>query len=101
MRDKQRDVLAPPPERRHLDVNHVEAVVQVLAELTAGHQLMQIAVRGGDDAHVDLHRFLAPDRTDVIFLQNAQQLDLKPHGHVADFIQQQRSALRGLKQALL
>ena len=38
MRHQQRYVLAPPVERRHFDVDDVQAVIEILAELTAGDE---------------------------------------------------------------
>ena len=89
------------PERGHLDVHHVQPVVQILAELPADHQLVQVAMRRGNDAHVDRHRLGAAHRANLIVLQHAQQLDLQPHRHVADLIEQQRAAVGGLEQAFL
>ena len=89
MRNQQRNVLAAPAERRHLDVHDVQTIVQVLAELSADHELMQVAVGRGNDAHVDRYRLGAADRTDLILLQHAQQFDLQAHRHVADLIEQQ------------
>ena len=36
-----------------VELHHVQAVVQVLAELARGDALLELAVRGRDDAHVD------------------------------------------------
>ena len=99
MRDQQRHVFATLVERRHLDVHDVEAVVQILAEVTAHDQLLQVAVRGGDDAHVDRRRLGAADRAHLVLLQHAQQLDLQTHRHVADLVEHQRAAVGRLEQA--
>ena len=99
VRDQQRDVFAALVERRHLDVHDVQAVVEVLAELPADHQLLQIAVRGRDHAHVDRDRIGAADRADHVLLQHAQQLHLQAHRHVADLIEHQRAAVGRLEQA--
>ena len=61
---------------------------------------MQVAMRGGDDAHVGRHRLGAADRANLVLLQHAQQLHLQAHRHVADLIEQQRAAVGGLEQAL-
>ena len=99
MRDQQRDVFAPIVERRQLDVDDVQSVVKIFAEATFAHELLQIAVRRRDDAHVDLHCFGAADRAHLVLLQHAQQFDLQPHRHVADFVQHQGAALGRLEQA--
>ena len=39
-------------QRRHLDGEYVEAVEQVAAEGAAHDGFFEIAMRGGDDAHI-------------------------------------------------
>ena len=99
VRDQQRDVFAPAVERRHLDVHDVQAVVEVFAELAAHHELLQVAVRGRDHAHVDRDGVGGADGADLVLLQHAQQLHLQAHRHVADLVEQQRAAVGRLEQA--
>ena len=53
---QRRDVLAALAQRRQPDRHDVEAVEQVLAELPVVGQLLQAALRSGDDAHVHRDR---------------------------------------------
>ncbi len=80
-------------------MHDVEAVVQILAEVPAHDELLQIAMRRRDDAHVDGVRFGAAHRAHLVLLQHAQQLHLQTHRHVADLIEQQRAAVGRLEQA--
>ena len=50
---EQRDVLAAFAQRRHAQLDHVQAVVEVLAELARLDQRGEVLVGGADDAHVD------------------------------------------------
>jgi len=50
--DEQRDVFAAAAQRRKLDGDDVEAVVEILAESLLRHQLVQIGIRRGDDPAV-------------------------------------------------
>ena len=51
----------PLAQRRHADLDHVEAVVQVLPEAAGLHLGAEVLVRGADDAHVDRRpRCVAP-----------------------------------------
>ena len=59
----------------------------------------EIAVGGGDDAHVDLARALAADAAELARLQDAQQLALHAGRHLADLVQEQRAAVGDLEQA--
>jgi hypothetical protein len=43
-----------------------------------------------DHAHVDLDCSLLPTRSNVFSLQDAQQLDLRGSGDLADFVEEQR-----------
>jgi hypothetical protein len=70
------DVLAAFAQRRDRQGDDFEAVEQVLAEAPGGHLGAQVAVGGGDDAHVDGHLGLAADRADAP-LERPQQLGLQ------------------------
>ena len=48
----ERNVLAALAQRRHDEVNDVDAVEQILAELSLRDQIAQVAIGGGHDAHV-------------------------------------------------
>src|SRR5262249_38691275 len=54
MLDQFGNVLASIAQRRYDDVDDVEAVIQVVAELTLTDQLPQIAIGCRDDADVDV-----------------------------------------------
>ena len=56
MLDEQGDVLLALAQGRQADLDHVEPVEQVVAEGARPHQRLQVAVGGGDDAHVRLDR---------------------------------------------
>src|SRR5450756_2754588 len=63
------NVLDALAQRRHRNRKHVQAVEQVLAEASGFHVGDQVAVGGGDDAHVDLYILACADRLDLAFLQ--------------------------------
>ena len=86
-------------QRRHGDRQHVEAVIQVFAEAALADQRLQVLVRGGDDAHVHLHRVAGADALERHLLEHAQQLDLHLRRHVADLVQEQRAAVGRLEPA--
>src|SRR5216117_1782938 len=51
--DQGRNVLGPLAERRDMDREHVQAVVEVVAEALFFHHPNEVAVRRGDEADVD------------------------------------------------
>ena len=68
-------------QRRHLDRENVEAVVEIGAERSFGDHRPQIAVRGGDDAARRRARSArAADALELALLQDAQQLRLQLSG---------------------
>ena len=81
-------------------LDDVEAVVQVLAEAAGLHLGAQVLVRGADDAHVDRRLGHRADRPHRALLDHAQQLALHRQRQVADLVEEQRAALRGLEEAL-
>ena len=74
---QQRDVAGALAQRRQLDRDHVDAVVELLAELPLGDGLAQVAVRRRHDAHVHVDERGAADAADLPLLQRAQELDLE------------------------
>src|SRR5690606_939720 len=79
----------------------VQPVVEVLAEAAVVHLAAQVAVGGGDDAHVDPLRLDAADRLDLAVLQGAQQDRLQAGVHLADLVEEQGAAVGGDEQAAL
>jgi hypothetical protein len=90
---QQQRVAAAQAQRRHLDVDDVEAVVQVLAELALADRLGQVAVGRGDQPHVDLDRLAAADPLERPLLQHAQQLDLQRRRYLADLVEEHGAAV--------
>ena len=62
--------------------------------------LLQIGVGRKDQAKIDRHFTLGADGTNAAVLQNAEQLALHRQRQFADFIEEQRAAMRIEEQAL-
>src|ERR1017187_2564328 len=60
----------------------------------------QVLISGGDHAYVHRDRAAAAEALDLPLLQNAQEFRLEFQRKVADFIEKQRAAIRGLKASL-
>src|SRR6266513_6230065 len=95
---EQRNVLRALAQARQPQANHVQPVKQVLAEGALAHALLQVLVRGGDDAHVRLHLLVAADAVERAVGEHAQEPRLQLCRHVADLVEEQRAAL-GLLEA--
>src|SRR6266542_2606464 len=97
--DERGDVLLAIAERRHVDVDHVEAVVEVVAELPLFDLPLEILVGRADDPDIDLDREIRPEPLDLALLQHAQKLRLRRHRHLADLVEEDRSLVRHLEAA--
>src|SRR5262249_53864984 len=91
---ERQDVLAPLAQRRQSDREHIEAIVEILAELPVGDRLRQIAVGGGDDPRVGPQPARAAEPLKLPLLQDAQELRLRRQAHLADLVEEQRAARR-------
>ena len=66
---------------------HVQTVVEILSKIAFFHVAQQIAIRSGEDAHIDLDRTTATHPLKLTLLQNAQQLRLEIQRNLTDFIE--------------
>ena len=94
---QQRDVIRPLTQRRQIDAQHVEAIVQIGAEPALLHVLAQRAVGRRHHAHVNRDGLRSAHPRDFALLQHPQQLHLRAGGHLADLVQKERTRVRQLK----
>ncbi len=80
-------------------LTNVQSVEEVLAERSLFDELFQVPIRRGKDAYVDLHGNVRADRQDLFLLDRTQQLHLQMERQVADLVEEDRSAARGLEHA--
>lgn len=99
--DEKLDVALALAQGRELDLHDVQAEVEVLAESAGADRRFEVAVGGGDDANVDVPALGRSDRLDLTLLKSTQKFCLQVDRHIADFVEKERSALRGLEKALL
>src|SRR5437660_4848564 len=94
-----RNVLGPLAERRGMDREHVQPVVEIVPEPLLFHHPKEVAVRRGDEAHVDLDGLRTADPLELLLLQDAQQLRLELERDLADLVEEQRAAVGHLEAA--
>ena len=97
--DQQRQVLAALAQRRYPQLDHVDAVIQVVAEPALVHQRRQVLVGGRQDAYIHCHFAIGTHRAHRLFLDGAQQLDLHGHRQFGDLVEEQGAAFGRLEQA--
>ena len=84
-------------QRRQRDGIDGQPIVEVLAEAPGLDLRHQVAVGGGDDAHVGVLRAHLADALVAPLLQHAQQLALQLQRQLADLVEEQRAAVGGLE----
>src|SRR5581483_1430583 len=93
---ERQDVLPPLAQRRHRDLDDVQAIEEVLAESSGRDVALEVAVRGREDAHVRAPRAGLADPLERLVLEEAQELRLQARRHLGDLVEEERAALRRL-----
>ena len=70
--DQQRDVVGALTKGWHRDRKDVQPIEEIAAEGARLDRGLQVAVRGGDDAHVDAHRCAPADALELALLQDTE-----------------------------
>jgi hypothetical protein len=95
------DIFAALPQRRHSDIDDVQAVVEILSKQLLGDLLGQRAVGRGDDPIVDPRGVVGADTLKLACFQKPQQQSLHAEAHLADFVHEDCAAVRSLQPARL
>src|SRR5690554_5542667 len=95
---QQGDVVAPVPQWRHRQFDHVDTVEQVLAEAAFLYQLRQVFMGGAQDADVYGDFLGVAYRAHGFFLDGAQQFYLHGQGQVGHFVQEKSAAVGAAEQ---
>ena len=62
------DVTGALPQRRQVQVDHVEAIIEVFAKVSLGDGSLQIHIRGCNDSHVHIHLLVTAYSTEAHLL---------------------------------
>jgi hypothetical protein len=98
---KPGNILAALPQWRHLEGDHVDAVVQILAKFTLFHLTVEIEVGRANHACRKRHGLLTAHPKEASLIKEPQQLGLKRQRQFADFIQKERALAGALRVALM
>ena len=96
---EHRKLLAALPQGRKLNGDDVESKEQILAKFAARDRALEIAVGGGDDAHVHMDIVFAAESREFAVLEDLQQLGLQRRAHFADLVEEHRAVVRELELA--
>jgi hypothetical protein len=95
----RRDVLAALAQGRHAQLDHVEAVEQILAEARRLDHRLQVLVGGAEDAHIHGRLGRVAEAAELLLLDRPQQLDLHRQRQIAHLVEEQRAAVGRLEEA--
>ena len=96
---QQHRVAGPFGERGDLHHHLGKPVIEVVAETLRRDHRVQVSMRRAHDAGIDRDRLAPADSFDRTLLQKAQQFDLQRQRNVADFVEEERPAIRQLDLA--
>ena len=77
---KMDDIVRSLTERRYLDLDHVQSVVQVLPEPVIPDGFLHVHVRGGDQSDIGLAGYVIAQSLVFPFLDEPQELGLDGQG---------------------
>src|SRR5690348_16338275 len=95
--DERIEILESIAQRRHLEHDHAQSMIEVFAETPGFDLASQIAVRRRDDARLHRSRLALADALERALLEHAQQLRLDLRRELGDLVEQQRALARDLE----
>ena len=99
MVNQRNDILPALPQRRNVEGNQVEPVIQIPAERPLLHHLFKVAVRSGDDTHIDGNGARIAHTLDDLAIQYPEELYLRRQRQLADFVEKEGSPVGTLEIA--
>ena len=94
------DVVLSLAQRRDLDEEDAQPVVEVLAKAARRDLAGEIAIGGRDEPYVDVARAVLSDALVLAFLNGAEELGLQLERDLADLVEKERAAVGRLEAAL-
>src|SRR5262249_57132883 len=86
-------------QRRQVNVDDVQTVEEVFAEIAGPDGALKVGVGRGDDPHVDLARLRVAERGEFALLDYAQQSRLGFGRDRADLVEEDRTVVGDLEQS--
>src|SRR5882724_8239001 len=95
------DILAPVAQRRNVELQSADPVVEILAEPALLNGGAQLAVGGGDEADVDGAVLDVAEAAEAFLFEHLQEAGLDLRVHVADLVEEDRAEVGHFEQPLL
>src|ERR1700722_8802873 len=83
------NVFRPLLKLRRINTHHVDAVKKILTEFAFRDQLAQVLVSCEDEARAQGDELIRTEAAEFHLLQNAEELYLREHAQIADFVEEE------------
>jgi hypothetical protein len=87
------DVVAPVAERRDIDAEEVEPMIEIFAEFALGDRIGEVTIGGSDDADIDREFLAAADAADFMIFDGSQNFRLESEGKAGQLVEEKSSAV--------
>ena len=90
---EQWDVFSALAERRKVERDDVDSVIEIFAKLSFADELFEILVGGRYDTHVHFDGLHPADAGEFPFLKDSQQFGLSHSAEIPNFVEEQGAAV--------
>src|SRR5688500_2730329 len=94
---KHHDIVHTLAQWRYIDLEFIESVIQVFAEVSGPGRIPKFLITCHDDAYIEIDILDAAYAAHLALLHNAQQCNLDIIRQVRDLVEENRSTVRKLK----
>src|SRR5271163_2472117 len=98
MSEQRGDVFPAIAERGQLEMNYVQAVVQILAEAALADQRQELNVGCSNDADINFELFRAAEAHEFALLNDAEKFGLRFGADGGDFVEENRALIGDLEE---
>ena len=99
MSEQRGHIFTAIAQRGKLEMNYVQAMVQILAKAAFANKRQEFDVGGGDDAHVDLELLRAAEAHEFALLNDAKKLGLGFRADGGDFVEENGALIGDFEEA--
>ena len=94
---QQRNIIAPLAQGRQFQIDYIQAIQQILAQLIIADGFVWVFIGCRQHAHIHGNFAVATDAPQRAIFQHAKQLGLQRDRHLSNFVQKQGAAIGQFK----
>ncbi len=99
--DKKRNIFPVVSQRGNTDCDHIQTIEKIVAETSGARFLLQVFVCRGENTNVGAQLVCPADSAEITGLKKPQKFRLDDGADIADFIEEQRAAVRDFDEPRL